>query len=218
MTTSPTSSSSESVSPSAKRLKIDELQPLGELFDFLIPKFQDNVRLFNGYTCRFLKQPIKMHLYSSTMAATCNSSVAVFSLPRLIRARLVNRANEILDAAGASTDQRKNLFQQNPMFLPLSVNMRLFKQSISQQHPAEIVPRTELKRGMNFHGRVALDLLGVKKGNAVNQWSMMVRVVELLMMNDVYTADADDEHGTVCTLEEPVQDEDDSEDDNTTVF
>ena len=213
MTASPTS---VSVSPMGKRLKIDE--PLDDLFNFLIPKFQDNVRLFNGYTCRFLKQPIKMQLYSSAMAATCNSSVAVFSLPRRIRARLVSQANEILDAAGAPTDQRKNLFQQSPVFLPLSVNMRLFKQGISPEHPAEVVLRNELKRGMNFHGRLAIELLGVKKGNAADQWSIMVRVKELLMMNDVHDADTDIEHDTICTLEEPVQDEDDSEDDNTSVL
>ena len=52
-------------------------------------KFYDGLKRFNGYNCKFLKKPIKLQVFSSAMSITYNSSVAIFSMPRLIRARLI---------------------------------------------------------------------------------------------------------------------------------
>ena len=81
-------SSSTLSSPAAKRLKRNDTVLAQLHYNQQLPAFQDVSKRYNGFTCRFLKKPIKMALYSSTMCATVNASVAVFSIPRFLRTRL----------------------------------------------------------------------------------------------------------------------------------
>ena len=164
MTSSPATSSPATSSPSsppAKRIKMDERSSLLELHQPALT-YQDGSRMFHGYTCKFLKRPVKVFLYSSAMSSTVNQSIAVFSLPRLMRARLVQRACELFEAAGAPLEKCTNPFARNPVYLTTSATMRTFKQARHPADPAEVISREDLKRGMNFHGRLAIDLLGVK--------------------------------------------------------
>ena len=216
MTTSPATSSPATSSPSsppAKRIKMDEKSPLLELHQGQQPAltYHEGSRMFHGYTCKFLKKPVKVFLYSSTMSVTVNQSMAVFSLPRLMRARLIQRACELFEAAGAPLEKCTNPFARNPVYLTTSVTMRTFKQARHPADPAEVISREDLKRGMNFHGRLAIDLLGVK--SISNLHSLMVRVTEVLVMTEHTTAEEQEENFGFSMLEDPLQDEDDIEDD-----
>ena len=65
---------------------------------------------------------------------------------------------------------------------------------------------------MYFHGRLSLDILGVKSNNTMNELSVMIRVKELYMMADHVTrSDENDENMGTCTLEEPIDGEDGSD-------
>jgi hypothetical protein len=173
--------------------------------------YQEGTRMFHGYTCKFLKKPLKVFLYSSTMSATVNQTMAVFTLPRLMRARLIKRACELFEAAGAPPMQCMNPFARNPVYLATSVTMRTFKQARHPADPAEVISRDDLKRGMNFHGRLAIDLLGVKSIASIH--SLMVRVTEVLVMTEHTAAEEEEENCGFSMLEDPLQDEDDTEDD-----
>ena len=60
-------------------------------------KFHDGIKRYNGYVCKFLKKPVKLQLFSAAMSVTYNSGVAVFSMPRLMRARLIQKVDKILE-------------------------------------------------------------------------------------------------------------------------
>jgi len=177
-------------------------------------KFYDGLKRFNGYNCKFLKKPIKLQVFSSAMSITCNSSVTIFSMPRLIRARLIQKTDELLQVVATSPfDLKKNIFTRSPVFLPLGHHARLFRQ-LTPGATAEPFAQEELKRGMYFHGRLSLDILGVKSNNTMNELSVMIRVKELYIMADHVTrSDENDENMGTCTLEEPIDGEDGSDDD-----
>ena len=121
--------------------------------------FYEGIKRYNGYNCLFLKKPIKMGIFSSAMSITCNSSVAVFSMPRLIRARLSAKVDEVLDAGAAGPfENKKNPFTRSPVFLPIGRNARMFRQP-SPGASAEAFAPEELKRGLYFHGRLCLEVL-----------------------------------------------------------
>ena len=123
-------------------------------------KFQDGLKRFNGYVCKFLKKPLKLKLFSSAMYITCNNSVAIFGLPRLMRTRLIKKVEEVFEASGPS-ETKKNPFNKSPVFLSIGQHARLFRQPLPAVS-AEPFSRTELKRGTYFHERLSLDVLGVK--------------------------------------------------------
>ena len=60
-------------------------------------KFHDGIKRYNGYVCKFLKKPVKLQLFSAAMSVTYNSGVAVFSMPRLMRARMIQKVDKILE-------------------------------------------------------------------------------------------------------------------------
>ena len=177
-------------------------------------KFHDGIKRYNGYVCKFLKKPVKLQLFSAAMSVTYNSGVAVFSMPRLMRARLIQKVDKILETGAPDPAAVwKNPFRRSPVFLTLGHHARLFRQ-LNTGETAEPFPMQELKRGMYFHGRLAIDVLGVKSSNTVNELSLMLRVKEMYMMaNQVTRATDDDENMGTCTLEEPLECEDGSEDD-----
>jgi len=180
-------------------------------------KFLDGIKRYNGYACKFLKKPIKLQVFSSAMSITCNSSVAIFSMPRLIRARLIQKADELLEVAATSPfDLKKNPFTRSPVFLAVGHHARMFRQ-LTPGATAEPFGQEELKRGMYFHGRLSLDILGVKSNSTMNELSLMLRVRELYMMADQIARadDNNDENMGICSLEEPIEGEDGSEDDGT---
>jgi len=179
-------------------------------------KFMDGLKRYNGYTCKFLKKPMKLQVFSSAMSVTCNSSVAVFSMPRLIRARLIQKVDELLEAvATGPLELKKNPFARSPVFLAVGHHARLFRQ-LAPGAAAEPFSAEELKRGMYFHGRLSLDIMGVKSSNTTNELSVMLRVKELYMMADhVSRVDDNDENMGTCSLEEPIDGEDGSQDEGT---
>jgi len=177
-----------------------------------VMQFNEGVKRFNGYSCRFLKKPIKLQVFSAAMSITCNISVAVFSVPRLMRARLVKKMDEILDAASPS-DLLKNPFRCSPVFLGIGPHARVFRQP-APAAAAEPFNHNELRRGMYFHGRLSLDVLGVKVHHTTHEVSLMLRLNELYVMADQITHTEETEQTmSLCTLEEPLEDEDGSEDD-----
>ena len=173
------------------------------------PKFQDGLKRFNGYVCKFLKKPVKLQLFSSAMYITCNNSVAIFGLPRLMRDRLIKKVDEVLEDADALSDIKKNPFKNSTVFLSIGHHARLFHQPLPGAD-AEPLSHIELKRGLYFHGRLSLNVLGVESHK--NELSPMVRVTELFMMADHMLRDKEEDMG-ICTLEEPLENEDGSEDD-----
>lgn len=175
--------------------------------------FLEGLKRYNGYSCKFLKKPIKLQIYSAAMSITCNTSVAVFSMPRLIRDRIIKKVDELLSVVATSPfDLKKNPFTHNPVFLGLGHHARLFRQ-LTPGAAAEPFGQEELKRGMYFHGRLSVEILGVKSKDNFNELSLMIRVKELFMMADHLTRAYDDENMGLCTLEEPIDGEDGSEDD-----
>jgi len=188
-------------------------------YDFgTIHQFYEGVKRYNGFQCKFLKKPLKFQLFSSAMSITCHSAVAVFSLPRLIRARLIKRVDDLFNCVTDSlTDVKKNPFTRSPVFLGFGPHARLFRQP-TPGAAAVAFGHEELRQGMYFHGRISLDVLGVKSNNNNTELSLMLRVKELYFMADqiARSIDGNDENLGVCTLEEPLEGEDDTEDDGTT--
>ena len=187
-------------------------EPMVYSNNYDVMQFTEGVKRYNGYICRFLKKPLKLQLFSAAMSITCNISVAVFSMPRLIRARLIKKMDELLEAGGPC-DRKKNPFTRSPVFLTLGPHVQLFRQP-ALAAAAEPFNQDELKRGTYFHGRLSLEVLGVKFHNASNELSLMLRVNELYMMADHVTRDDENEENMgVCSLEEPLEGEDGSDDD-----
>jgi hypothetical protein len=183
-----------------------------------IHQFYEGVKRYNGYQCKFLKKPLKFQMFSSAMSLTCHSGVAVFSLPRLMRARLIKRVDELFDCVTQSPyDLKKNPFTRSPVFLGIGPHARLFRQP-TPGAAAVAFGHEELRQGMYFHGRLSLDVLGVKSNSNNTELSLMLRVKELYFMADqlARSIDGDDENLGVCTLEEPLEGEEDTEDDGTT--
>ena len=135
-----------------------------------------------------------------------------------MRARLIKRVDELFDFVAESPyDLKKNPFTRSPVFLGIGPHARLFRQP-TPGAVAVAFGHEELRQGMYFHGRLAVDVLGVKTNNNKTELSLMLRVKELYFMADQIARgiDGDEENLGVCTLEEPLEGEDDTEDDGTT--
>jgi hypothetical protein len=187
-----------------------------------LPKhtFKKATNFYNGYLCRFLAEPVKMKLFSSAMCITCNDSVAIFRMPRLLRKRLADRVNDVFEAGLAipgttQPKEKRNPFKNSPVFLRFAESSQVFFQHDFNGEP-ELVPRAEVKRGMYFHGRLEVELLGMKFARDGSAVLPMLRISQLLKMAEPYSMITVEETA-VCVLDEPVTDEDDSEDDGQAV-
>jgi hypothetical protein len=180
--------------------------------------FKTRKAKYNGYTCHFLLEPIIMKLFSSAMSVTCNDSVAVFSMPGLLRKRLALRMDQVLEAgirhAGCvGTVEVRNPFKCSPAFLRIAPDShaQVFTQA-DITAPAESAPRDDLKRGMYFKGRLAVEVIGIKFSKDGASVSPMLRVIQVFKMA-APKMNTDAVELNNCVLDEPITDEDDSEDD-----
>lgn len=173
---------------------------------------------FSGFKCRFLRSPIRLVLFSSSMCITRNSSVAVFTLPRIMRRRLIQNVEELLNTATPiDVDlDRVNPFKSCPVFLRIPGDAKLFElkddeTSIIQKNK-DVGPITfdELKGSKRFKGRVAVEMLGYKFNN--------VKLFPMLRVSEVFKIETmKEETLPCCTITLPTTDEWDIEDDGTSL-
>ena len=213
--TTPPLSISPEVSQNAPRKAVRAMEIAPAPVEHFIPNFLPR---FGGYSCYFLKKDNyeTLKFFSSKISLTKNNYVCVFRMPDIIRRRLYNTVERVLQtvvqcnaaaASGSLIVSTQNPFkwgQGKPVcFLGIGEDTKFFEQPIDVYN-AQRLEKNPMQHGKSYHARIAVVLKGAKL-DAAGVVSPMLKLIQVMIMP---SPPLPKDENLQCLLEEPVDDED----------
>lgn len=169
-------------------------------------KFVSNFTpVFNGFQCHFLKKENYevLKLFTTATCITSNESIAIFRMPAMLRRRIVESIDNVLQLVKHDESQQLyNPFKvenDTPVFVRIAPTTLFF---LSSPIGPLLSQRSEFPTGKNFCARVAVTLKGAKVDRSGKNVSPML-VTNQIMMIEKHKAESNR-----CILDEPLCDED----------